>query len=80
MNNVNKKLVVRLSEGIGNQLFMYANAYSLSKKFDYNLFIDNLKVNVALWKFNIFNGEEEPVNFKDKDKEKFLKWSDVINH
>ncbi len=41
MNNVNKKLVVRLSEGIGNQLFMYANAYSLSKKFDYNLFIDN---------------------------------------
>jgi len=42
--------------------------------------IDNLKVNVALWKFNISNGEEEPVNFKNKDKEKFLKWSEVINH
>jgi hypothetical protein len=28
---------------------------------------------VALWKFNVFNGEEEPVNFKDKDKAKFLK-------
>ena len=42
--------------------------------------IDNLKVNVALWKFNVFNGEEEPVNFKNKDKEKFLKWSDLINH
>ena len=42
--------------------------------------IDNLKVNVALWKFNISNGKEKPVNFKYKDKEKFLKWSDVINH
>ena len=42
--------------------------------------IDNLKVNVALWKFNVFNSEEEPVSFQDKDKEKFLKWSDVINH
>ena len=42
--------------------------------------IDNLKVNVALWKFNVFNGEEEPVNFKDKDKEKFLKWSEVIKY
>ena len=42
--------------------------------------IDNLKVNVALWKFNVSNGEKEPVNFKNKDKEKFLKWSEVINH
>ena len=42
--------------------------------------IDNLKVNVAIWKFNVSNGEEKPVNFKDKDKEKFLKWSDFINH
>lgn len=42
--------------------------------------IDNLKVNVALWKFNIYDGKEESVNFKEKDQEKFLKWSDVINH
>ena len=42
--------------------------------------IYNLKVNVALWKFNVSNGEEKPVNFKNKDKEKFLKWSDVINY
>ena len=42
--------------------------------------IDNLKVNVALWKFNVFNGEEEPVNSKDKDRTKFLKWSEVIKH
>ena len=42
--------------------------------------IDNLKVNVALWKFSVSNGEEEPVNFKNKDKEKFLKWSEVIKY
>ena len=42
--------------------------------------IDNLKVNVALWKFYVSNGEEKPVNFKNKDKEKFLKWSEVIKY
>ena len=36
-----KNLIVRISEGLGNQLFMYANAYSLSKKFDYILYIDD---------------------------------------
>ena len=42
--------------------------------------IDNLKVNVALWKFNIVKGKEESVDFKDKDLKKFLKWSDVIKN
>ena len=42
--------------------------------------IGNLKVNVAFWKFDVSNGEEEPVNFKNKDKEKFLKWSEVIKY
>ena len=41
MNNVEKTLTVRLAQGIGNQLFMYANAYSLSKNYNYQLFIDN---------------------------------------
>ena len=36
-----KTLIVRIGEGLGNQLFMYANAYSLSKKFDYTLYLDN---------------------------------------
>ena len=35
------KIIVRIAEGLGNQLFMYANAYALSKKINYNLFIDN---------------------------------------
>jgi hypothetical protein len=36
-----KTLIVRIGEGLGNQLFMYANAYSLSKKFGYSLYIDD---------------------------------------
>jgi len=38
---MNKILIVRIAEGLGNQLFMYANAYSLSKRFNYKLYIDN---------------------------------------
>ena len=36
-----KKLIVRIAEGLGNQLFMYANAYALSKDLNYNLYIDD---------------------------------------
>ena len=36
-----KKIVVKISEGLGNQLFMYANAYALSKTYNYDLHIDN---------------------------------------
>ena len=36
-----KKLTVEIAEGLGNQIFMYAFAFSISKKFNYNLFIDN---------------------------------------
>ena len=38
---MSKKIIVRIAEGIGNQLFMYAHAYSLSKNINYDLFIDN---------------------------------------
>lgn len=38
---MNKRLIVEIAEGLGNQLFMYANAYSLSKKLGYSLLIDN---------------------------------------
>jgi len=38
---MNKKLIVEIAEGLGNQIFMYAHAYSLSKELDYALFIDN---------------------------------------
>ena len=35
-----RKLIVRISEGLGTQMFMYSHSYSLSKKLNYNLFID----------------------------------------
>jgi len=38
---MNNKLIARISEGLGNQLFMYANAYALSKKINYDLCLDN---------------------------------------
>lgn len=38
---MNKKLIVEIAEGLGNQIFMYAHAYSLSKELNYTLFIDN---------------------------------------
>ena len=36
-----KKLIVRIAEGLGNQMFMYSHSYSLSKKLNYTLFLDN---------------------------------------
>ena len=35
-----KKIIVKISEGLGNQLFMYANAFSLSKKNNLEFYID----------------------------------------
>ena len=37
---MNKTIVAKISEGLGNQLFMYANAYAVSKKFNLNLCLD----------------------------------------
>ncbi len=36
-----KKIITRIAEGLGNQLFMYANSFSLSKKLKYDFFIDD---------------------------------------
>ena len=36
-----KKIIVRIAEGLGNQLFMYANGLALSKKNHASLYIDN---------------------------------------
>ena len=33
-------MITKISEGLGNQLFMYAHSYSVSKKNDFELFID----------------------------------------
>ena len=38
---MNKTIVAKISKGLGNQLFMYANAYTISKKYNSELLIDN---------------------------------------
>ena len=36
-----KKVIVRVAEGLGNQLFMYANGLALAKNNDAALYIDD---------------------------------------
>ena len=86
-------IIARIAEGIGNQLFMFANAYYLSRKFGYNLFLDNTsgyfkKKNqirsFELDKFNI-NCSIASKNFKFDTypldiKRKFLKSLDLFKN
>ena len=42
--------------------------------------IDSMKIDVEFWKFHLLdNGEKEIVPQKKKDKEKILKWREIIN-
>ena len=42
--------------------------------------IDSLKIDVALWKFNLLDNDEKEMVFQKKsDNEKILKWKDIIN-
>ena len=38
---MSKNLIIRISNGLGNQLFMYASAYAISKELSRKLLIDN---------------------------------------
>ena len=53
-----KKLTVEIAEGLGNQLLMYYNEYSHSKKLNYKIQIDNTSAPVCqtiiLFKCNVF--------------------------
>jgi hypothetical protein len=66
-----KKIIVRIAEGLGNQMFMYANAFSLSKKFDYDLYLDNSsgyfkKKDIRSYQLNKFNISAKLINYNFK--------------
>jgi len=55
-----KKITIRLSNSIGNQMFMYSAAYSMAKKFNARLFVDDEtafinKENLYTYGLNTFN-------------------------
>ena len=85
-----KKIIIRISNEIGNQMFMFASAFSISKKMDRTLFIDNesaflSKKNISKYGLNNFNikteiaGKENKfTNFLGYFKRKFLKRTDFL--
>ncbi len=65
------KLIIRLSNNIGNQMFMYASAYAFAKKLDRELLVDDEtaykgKRNIYKYYLDIFNfhSKKAPVNLK----------------
>ena len=68
-----KKIILRLSNEIGNQMFMYASAYSLAKKMNRELFLDNetaflRKQNISKYGLNNFKISSSIVEDKFKFK------------
>ena len=71
------KLIVRIAEGLGNQLFMYAHAYALSKKINYKLYIDNesayfKKKDIKKYELDYFNISAENIGDNEKFNNYFL--------
>ena len=88
---MNKSLIVRIAEGMGNQLFMYAHAYALSKKLNCKLYIDDTsgfyqsknKLRGRKYMLNKFEIENDIADKNDKFdnlsgylRRKFLKLTD----
>ena len=83
-------LILRLSNEIGNQMFMYASAYSISKELNRRLYIDDetaflSKKNVSKFGLNLFNiaSPIAPDTLKFKNisgyiKRKFLIKTDLL--
>ena len=56
---IDKKIIIRLSNELGNQMFMYASSLGISKKLNRSLIVDNetaylLKKNISKYGLNNF--------------------------
>lgn len=91
MDRNNKIIVVRIAEGIGNQLFMYANSFSLCNRYNYKLLIDDtsgyfkkknrvrsFQLNKFLVDFTIADNNYKFDNYYKDVKRKFLKKIDFF--
>lgn len=58
-----KKIVAKISEGLGNQFFMYANSFAISKKFSFDFYIDPYS---GYYKKNIRNFMLDNFNISSK--------------
>ena len=76
---MNKNIILRLSNEIGNQMFMYAAAYSISRSLNRDLYLDNetafqLKKNISTYGLDEFE-----INHKiAPNKFKFLKFGGYL--
>ena len=70
---MSKNLIIRISNGLGNQLFMYASAYAMSKELSRKLLIDNESSfsstkNISNYLLNNFNITSEIASDNKKFK------------
>ena len=77
---IKKNIILRTSNELGNQMFMYASALNISKKLNRNLLIDNetaflLSKNISSYGLNHFNisSPMAPENLKFKNIKGYLK-------
>ncbi len=85
------KLIIRLSNNLGNQMFMYATAYAMSKDLNKELYIDDetaylTKNNFHSYNLNIFDYSAKTATkdlkftgFSGYIKRKILKQIDIFN-
>ena len=85
-----KKLCVEISENLGNQMFMYAHAFALSKKLNRELYVDNESAylrnkSIGSYKLDRFNISSKIIDNKHKFltifqyfKKKFISISDYF--
>ena len=77
---MNKKIILRLSNEIGNQLFMYASAFSISKKMKRELFLDNETAFLSKKNISKFGLDNFKISASiSDDKFKFKTWLGYLN-